>query len=310
MNPTELYREVIRVRLSQLFINELIKKKEFKIPLHLALGHEAIAVAVSSIMDNNKDQLLLSHRNVHYNLAREKSLRPLIDEYYLKKSGLGEGKLGSMNLNNPKKDIPYTSSILGNNLSVASGLALAKKVNNDKSLVIVVTGDGAIEEGSFYENCLFMKSNNLSSMIIVENNQWSLATSIKERRCDINLQSFCESMGIKYLYLSKNDVNDYALKIKTLKEYSIRNNAPVCIEVECTTFGFWWTETENSSLKRFINYHHGEASPQHLSTLYSLPIIEKNDKDPIFVLKKYLTEENISSISQEEHKKILEDGSI
>ena len=306
MTDLDLFREVIRIRLSQLFINERIKKKEFKIPIHLALGHEAIAVAVSSTMQRD-DQLVLSHRNIHYNLARESSLKPELDEYYLKASGLGEGKLGSMNLANPKRNIPYTSSILGNNLSVATGLALAKKVNKDKSIVIVVTGDGAIEEGSFYENLLFMKSNNLCSMIIVENNQWSLATSIKERRCEINIRSFCESMGIEYVHLSHNDIIEYTKKIKELRELSIKNNTPVCVEVECTTLGFRWAETDKPPFKRLINYHHGEAFSKSLSELYHLPIVEETDRDPVFVLKSHLDEETISTISKEEYEKILEE---
>lgn len=308
MVSPDLCHEVLRIRLSQLFINESIKKKEFKIPIHLALGHEAIAAAISDAMSNN-DQLILSHRNIHYNLARESSLKLVLDEYYLKKSGLGEGKLGSMNLANPKKNIPYTSSILGNNLSVASGLALAKKVTKDNSIIFVVTGDGAIEEGSFYENLLFMKSNGLCSMVIVENNQWSLATSIKERRCEIGLKSFCESLGIRYLHLAGNDVYRYASNIKELRENILKDKIPVCVEVECTTFGFRWAETDKPPFKRMINYHHGEASGKNLSDLYSLPLLEETTNDPLLVLRSKFGEEKLSKISQEEYSKMLEDVS-
>ena len=306
MVSPDLCREVVRIRLSQLFINELLKKKEFKIPIHLALGHEAIAAAVSNTMSSD-DQLLLSHRNIHYNLARESSLKPELDEYYLKKSGLGEGKLGSMNLANPPKNIPYTSSILGNNLSVASGLALAKKVNKDRSIVVVVTGDGAIEEGSFYESLLFMKSNGLGAMVIVENNQWSLATSIKERRCEINLRSFCASLGIRYLHLTGNDVYRYAKNIQELREDILKENAPACVEVECTTFGFRWTETDKPPFKRMINYHHGEASGKNLSELYPLPLLEDTINDPIHVLRARFGEEKLSEISAQEYAQILEE---
>src|SRR3989344_9056191 len=124
---TKLIENMVRVRLGQIIINEKIKNNEFKIPIHLAMGHEAIAIAVDSIMTES-DQLVLSHRNIHYNLARAKNLKSEIDEYLLKKEGLAEGQLGSMNLANEKKGIMYTSSILGNNLPVATGLALGKKV--------------------------------------------------------------------------------------------------------------------------------------------------------------------------------------
>src|SRR3989344_6120066 len=184
-------KEVLRLRFSQMMVNEKYKAGLFKIPIHLAIGHEAIAVAVSSIMEKN-DKLVCSHRNIHYNLARAGALKPILDEYLLKKEGLAGAKLGSMNLANASKNIVYTSSILGNNLPVAAGLALAEKVKGG-GVVMVETGDGAIEEGSFYESMLFMKSHALPVLVIVENNGWSLATEISERRAEVNLSKFAET---------------------------------------------------------------------------------------------------------------------
>ena len=109
--------DILRIRLGQIVINEEYKKGNFKIPIHLAFGHESIAVAISNIMENN-DKLILSHRNIAYNLAREGSLKPILDEYFLKPTGLMKGQFGSMNLINPSKGVVYSSSILGNNFSV------------------------------------------------------------------------------------------------------------------------------------------------------------------------------------------------
>jgi TPP-dependent pyruvate/acetoin dehydrogenase alpha subunit len=184
-------------------------------------------------------------------------------------------------------------------------MALAKKVNTDNSVIMVVTGDGAIEEGSFYENLLFMKSNNLCVLIIVENNQWSLATSISERRCEIDLNHFCASMGIKYAKLSNNDVLEYRNQIQELRELSLKESSPICIEAECTTFGFRWTETETPPFKRLINYHHGEAFNKHLSELRDIPIMEETERDPLFVIKSKIGEEKLLTLSKEEYEKIF-----
>ena len=62
-------KEILKNRFFQICINQKYKEKEFKIPIHLALGHEAIAVAINKIM-TKKDNLILSHRNIAYNLAR------------------------------------------------------------------------------------------------------------------------------------------------------------------------------------------------------------------------------------------------
>lgn len=294
----ETTKELIRVRLSQMLINEKIKQGTFKIPIHLALGHEAIAVAVDNIMEDN-DQLVLSHRNIHYNLARTKKLKPGLDEYLLKKEGLAQGESGSMNLANEEKNIVYTSSILGNNLSVAAGLALGKKVKNDKGIVIVETGDGAIEEGSFYESLEFMRSQKLPCLVIVENNGWSLATEIKERRCDINLQKFSEAFDIKYEKLQSNDVYEYVEKLKELKQKSLAENSPIIMEVELTTLGFWRMKSESNPVGRFINYHAGSAPEVKIENGAK---IENSAKDPVYVLEKYFQKSELEN----EAKGILE----
>ncbi|MGD0576949.1 MAG: thiamine pyrophosphate-dependent enzyme [Candidatus Staskawiczbacteria bacterium] len=289
--------ELLRIRLSQMIINEKYKNGEFKIPIHLALGHEAIAVAVDSVMENH-DQLVLTHRNIHYNLARTKLLKPELDEYFLKKEGLDHGQLGSMNMANEEKNIAYTSSILGNNLSIGAGLALAKKIDGSEGLVIVITGDGAMEEGTFYECLEFMKSNALSSLVIVENNKWSLATQIKERRCDISLQKFGESMDVKYEKLDSNDTYEYIERLAGLRKFALDNKTPVLIEAELTTLGGWHSD------ERFINYHAGPASKINLS---DWPLIDNSAKDPVFVLQKYFGQNLLMEMSKGIFKKIKQE---
>ena len=291
----EIAKEILRIRLSQMLINEKYKEGVFKIPIHLALGHEAIAVAVDSIMEEN-DQLVLSHRNIHYNLARTKRLKPELDEYLLKKEGLAGGQLGSMNLANEEKNVVYTSSILGNNMAVATGLALGQKVKGSKGLVLVVTGDGGIEEGSFYESLLFLKSHSLSCLVIIENNQWSLATKIGERRCDINIQKIAESFNVKYVKLKGNDAYEYIEKLKLLRKESLDNKTPIVIEVALTTLGSRFVPIEGKNTMRFINYHAGPASEVNLT---DWPQIENSEKDPIFVLQKHFDKNLLEKTSRE-----------
>ena len=64
----ELSRGIQRLRTIQLEINELIIKNEFPVPVHLGLGHEAVAVAVVAALEST-DQILLTHRNIHFQIA-------------------------------------------------------------------------------------------------------------------------------------------------------------------------------------------------------------------------------------------------
>lgn len=285
----KILNKLLRIRLSQFIVNEMCKKGAFKIPIHLAFGHEAIAVAVDSAM-KSKDQLILSHRNIHYNFARVDSLKSEIDEYLLKAEGLAQGCLGSMNLINEARGIVYSSSILGNNLAVAAGFAIAKSIKKDEGAVFVVTGDGAMEEGAFYESLIFEKSNALPVVTIIENNQWSLATRIEERRCPIDIQKLTESLGIPFEQFSSNDSCEYIERLSALRSLALSQKTPVCVEVLLSTLGSWRQKNAEYPDGKFINYHAG-SSPS--VTEQENPYLIRSSEDPVFVMEKYFKEDSI-----------------
>ncbi len=296
-------REILRLRLSQMIVNEKYKAGAFKIPIHLALGHEAIAVAVDAVMGKN-DLLVCSHRNMHYNLARTKALKPILDEYLLKKEGLAKAELGSMNLANPEKNLVYSSSILGNNLPVATGLALGQRVKQNNGLVIVESGDGAIEEGAFYESLLFMKSNLLAALVVVENNGWSMHTRIPERRSDIDLLKLTASLGADYKKLNGNDPYEYIEELKTIKEHVLKNKTPTVLEVDIHTLGGWYVEVGSNKEGRFIHPH---AGPLPKTELAEWPEVEHAPNDPVFMLHKHFPSDELKTMAQEILKTLKEE---
>jgi TPP-dependent pyruvate/acetoin dehydrogenase alpha subunit len=299
----KIIKKIIWLRLAQVIVNNRYKKGDFDVPIHLAMGHESIAVAIDSVM-RETDCLFLTHRNIHYNLARIETLREELDEYYLRVTGLSKGSLGSMNLSNPDKNIIYSSSILGNNLAVGSGFALGNKVKNPNGVVFIASGDGAIEEGAFYESLLFLKSNELPSVIIVENNEWSLGTTIEERRSDIDLEKLASSLEIEYLFLEKNDPFEYDNKIELLRSNALSSKSPVLIEVKLTTFGYWYLKNQDFPDGKFINYHAGPAPELKVD---EYPVIKSSDEDPLYVLTKYHPWESLKEIAADLQEQLLDE---
>lgn len=275
-----LARSLLRIRIGQLLVNEELKRKALRVPVHLALGHEAIAAAVAAIM-GPADALCLPHRNIHYNLARATSLRTEFQELRLAEDGVAGGWLGSMNMANPECGIAYTSSILGNNLGVAAGIALGDRVRGADSATFVVTGDGAMEEGAFYESLQFSKTYGLPTVMIVENNGWSLATTIEERRCPIDLAALAAAFGVPYLRLSGNDVVAYRDALTALRSRTRAEGTPAIVEVMVTTLGFRRMVTPDLPDGRLINYHHGAVSTVEAG---EWPLIAGDDSDPLHVL--------------------------
>jgi len=255
----ELTYELLKIRIQQLLINQLYLAGRFKIPIHLALGHEQIALSLTKARDKG-DDVVLNHRNLHYHLALGENLSEIVKEFFLQEDGLANGRYGSMNLINPKRNIIYTSSILGNNLPVSVGIAYGQKISNQKNVTWVVTGDGAIEEGAFVESLLLAKSIQVPLIIIIEDNEWSLGTKISERRSPIDLEKLAKAYGAEYLSCSEQSLTDCISKYKEARNLAITLNSPVLIHSRIATLGGRWVEDLNSvSGKRYINYHAGPA---------------------------------------------------
>lgn len=279
-SPADPDHEVLRLRMAMLRINELVRDRAFSVPVHLALGHEAIAVAVVGAM-GPADRLLLTHRNMHYNLAAAPSLRPVVDEYRLLDGGLARGRGGSMNLTNPPAGIVYTSSILGNCLPVAAGVAMGQRIEHADAVTIAVSGDGAIEEGALYETLVMAGSLQLPLMIVVENNQWSMHTRIQERRCAIDLAALAQAFAMDYRHLAGNDPLDYHARLSDAREKVLASRKPCIVEVALTTLGDYRVTDATSPEGRVINYHHG---PAPRISIDDGALIEASPRDPVHVV--------------------------
>jgi pyruvate dehydrogenase E1 component alpha subunit len=267
--------KVLQVRYWQHIVNEGLKKNLFKVPVHCAFGHEAIAVAVSAMMCP-LDRLVLSHRNIAYNLARSGRLQPVYDEYKHLPSGASGGRLGSMNLANPDCGVIYTSSILGNNMPVACGIALAHLVLKREGIVTVLTGDGAMEEGTFYETLDMSKYQKLPLLLMIENNKFAMSSTIEERRVPIDVASMCKAFGTPYYFLTGNLVFDYVVQLKEIRKIITRNATPVVVEVDL------------SNLNRHAGATPGWPTDPVVIDLKRGLLVQESAYDPIHVLKQKL----------------------
>jgi TPP-dependent pyruvate/acetoin dehydrogenase alpha subunit len=291
---TEIARQLLRVRIGQLLINQQLHAGAIKVPVHLALGHEAIAVAVSAAMRDG-DALFLTHRNIHYNLARAERFAAELDELLLRPSGVAHGELGSMNMSNPAAGVLYTSSILANCLCVGAGAALGALVKGEDAVTFLASGDGAIEEGAFYESLLFLKSLGLRAVIVVENNGWSMATRIEERRCQLDLAALAGALNVPYARLGSNDVFEYVGAVQRERQRARDGRTPVVLEVELKTLGDRWMKQDDGD-EKYMNYHHG---PAHGAEAEAWPALRATAEDPLHLLAGRLGAERFRAWAEE-----------
>jgi TPP-dependent pyruvate/acetoin dehydrogenase alpha subunit len=280
-----LYERVVLVRSRQHIINELIKKKKIIIPPHMAFGYEANAVAIHSILDK-QENIILTHRNIAYNLAFDlNNFKKFLDEINLKKTGLNKGKNGSMNIVNLPKGIIYTSSILGNNLPIGLGVAITNKIiKKNKKITVIVTGDGAMEEGSFSETLIIAKKFNCLLLIIVENNDFAMASTINERRNPINIKNLAQAYNCNFYALSSRNVVEYSKKLKKIKHQIIKSSKPSIVEIHTSMFN------------RHAGVTPGWPSDPMVVSLEKGLIIKNNITDPVYIASKNINKNKINLI--------------
>ena len=151
-----------------------------------------------AVISSKDDRYVLTHRNIHFNIALSDALErdSIIEESNCSINGINGGDFGCMTMRNTRSGVLYTSSILANNISVGLGIASTLDASG---ICWIQTGDGAIEEGAFYEALLFASARNLKAVFLLENNNWSLGTSINERRKPIHISDLCRAVCVDYV---------------------------------------------------------------------------------------------------------------
>ncbi|MFB6307348.1 MAG: thiamine pyrophosphate-dependent dehydrogenase E1 component subunit alpha, partial [Flavobacteriales bacterium] len=113
-------------------------------------GQEAISVGCALQM-KSEEFILPMHRNLGVFTTRGLSLEKLFAQFQGKKEGFTKGRDRSFHFGTMEHKIIGMISHLGAQLGVSDGVALANKLNNENSAVLVFTGDGGASEGEFHE---------------------------------------------------------------------------------------------------------------------------------------------------------------
>lgn len=150
-------------------------------PVHLSIGQEAIAAALAACARHD-DYAISTHRGHAHYLGKGGNLFAMIAELYGKASGCSGGKGGSMHLIDTAVGFMGTSAIVGNSIPVGVGLALSLQYRRSDAVSFVFLGDGAVEEGIFYESVNFAVLRKLPVIFICENNLYSVYSPLSARQ--------------------------------------------------------------------------------------------------------------------------------
>ncbi len=146
---------------------------------HLYTGQEAVAVGAVSVLDLEKDYVLTGYRDHGHALALGVDPGAIMAELFGKATGVSRGKGGSMHLFDPAKRMLGGNGIVGAQIPVATGVALAQAYRGDGGVTLCFFGDGAFHQGALHESLNLAKIWSLPIVYVIENNQWGMGTNWK-----------------------------------------------------------------------------------------------------------------------------------
>jgi acetoin:2,6-dichlorophenolindophenol oxidoreductase subunit alpha len=136
---------------------------------HVYIGQEATGVSVCDWL-NADDYVFTTHRNHGHVIAKGGDPKKVLAEIIGRASGYCQGRAGTFHVAAPEIGVIHTSAIVGGCLALAGGTAYAAQVKASKSITVVFFGDGAMEEGVFYEALNIAKLWQLPMIFWMENN--------------------------------------------------------------------------------------------------------------------------------------------
>lgn len=171
----ELYRKLYLVRASERKIIEHYFEDEMKTPMHMSMGAEAISVGICQALEP-RDQVFGTYRSHALFLAKTGDTDDFFAEMYGKETASLKGKGGSMHLCSPERGFMGTSAIVASAIPVAVGCAFANKCSGSNRTVAVFFGDGAVEEGVFWESLNAACLMKLPVLFVCEDNDLAVHT--------------------------------------------------------------------------------------------------------------------------------------
>jgi len=201
-----IYRRAVVIREAEKTLQQLFV--DGKVPgfLHLTIGQEAVASAVSEFLTPG-DTVSSNHRGHGHTLAKGVDLTPFFAEILGRATGLCGGRGGSMHVADLNLGMLGANGIVGAGVPITTGSALALKLRGQGEIAVVYFGDGAVAEGLMHECLNIAKLWSLPVLFCCENNGWS-EFSPTENQLAVKLADLAGAFSIDYREADGNDIAD------------------------------------------------------------------------------------------------------
>ncbi len=241
--------------------------------LHLYIGQEAVSTG-AIWATRPDDPIITAYRDHGLALARGMSPNAGMAELYGRIDGCSRGKGGSMHFFDVSRAFYGGHGIVGGQIPVGVGMAFACKYNETGGCSMTFFGDGAINQGAFHEAANLAALYKLPALLICENNEYAMGTSVRRSTAETDLYKKAYAYGMTGALVDGMDLFTVYHAMKELADEA-RAGQPALVEI------------------RTYRYRgHSMSDPQKYRTKEELEA--KKDEDPIVRTKKYILDADIA----------------
>ncbi len=226
-----LYKTLYMTRRCEETIVRIYPEDNMKTPMHMSMGQEAVSVGVCRAIGGNGD-VIASYRSHATYLAQTEDHGSFFGELHGRTNGTADGKSGSMHLADIPKGMLGSTGIVSAGIPVAMGAAFANKQKSPGRVAAAFFGDGATDEGVFWETLNASCAMKLPMMFVCEDNDLAVHTRKSERQ---GFNSLVEVVRKYKCDVYEDDTNDvesiYALTRKAI-EKMISSGQPAFLNIK------------------------------------------------------------------------------
>jgi acetoin:2,6-dichlorophenolindophenol oxidoreductase subunit alpha len=194
-----------------------------------SVGQEASAVGVVKALEQ-QDRILTNHRSAGHLLARGADPGRVMAEIMGKATGYCGGKSGSLHISAKELGVILTSTIVGGELSLATGVGLSLSMRDTDAIAVCFFGDGAACEGIFHESLNLAAVWNLPILYVCENNQWQAFVHRREAMKTDHISEWAKPYGMPARTVDGNDLEAVLAAAQEAADYVRRERKPFFLE--------------------------------------------------------------------------------
>ncbi len=263
-NPdSDIFRPLRAMMLIRAFEKALVSRADHGFQL-LSSGEEAVAVGLCDAMGPD-DQLLSSGRSIGPALARGITADQVMAELLGKATGPNRGKGGRGHIAQPDIGFFGAHAVVGGNLTIAAGVALAMKVEQRPGVVVCLFGDGACGSGALHETLNIAAIWQLPLVLVCNNNQLSVSTARGTALAPARLSDLAIPFGLPGATVDGMDVVAVRDAAREFIEAARRGKGPAMLECLSERFFSHSTATRDTRSAAELSEIHARCPIERLA---------------------------------------------